>query len=163
MSMRCHKSTLILVFAVALGASSGCEQSSQTEAGKASLDGFASVDLVGGSESIAPDGQMDARISVRVDSGGTLTAIRVSNVNGQAAIWDTIPGNSIWVLGVADKEDPQKLLNGADGSVEIKVDRQREFLLYFADNGAVHDGKTDFAVTLTYANGTKKEIPVANK
>lgn len=160
MLMRCDKSILVLVFAVALGASSGCQQGSQPEAAKASLDGYASVDLVGGSESIASDGQMDVQISVRVNAGGTLKAIQVSNVNGQGSVWDTIPGNSIWVLAVADKENPQKLLNGADGSVEIKVDRQREFLLYFADNGAVRDGRTDFAVTLTYADGAKKEIPV---
>jgi hypothetical protein len=163
MLMRYLKSTLVLVFAVALAASSGCKQGSQPEAAKASLDGFASVDLVGGSESIAPDGQMDASISVRVDSGGTLTAIQVSNVDGQAAVWDTIPGNSVWVIGVADKEDPQKLLNGADGSIEIKVDKPREYLLYFSDNGAVRDGKTDFAVTLTFKDGNKKEIPVAKK
>jgi hypothetical protein len=151
--------TAALIVAVLLSAASGCSQS----ADKAVLEGFSSVDLVGGGKSIAPDGQNDALISLRLSPGGTVMTLTVHNVDGQPALWDTNPGNAHWVLGVADKEKPKELLNKPDSSVEIKLDKAKEMLLYFADNGAVRDGKTRFSVTVAYANGTKNEIAVERK
>ena len=151
--------TAALIVTVLLSTASGCSQSG----GKAVLEGFSSVDLVGGGESIAPDGQNDALISLRLSPGGTVTTLTVHNVDGHPAVWDTIPGNSLWVLGVADKEKPKGLLNKPDGSVEIKADKLKEMLLYFADNGAVRDGKTRLSVTVAYADGTKKEIAAERK
>jgi len=149
-----------LVLTMLLVASTGCGQGSQYTA---LLEGFSSVDLVGGSKSITPDGQKDAAISLRVGAGGTITALTVHNVDGQLSLWDTIPSNSTWALAVADKDKPEVLLNKPDGSVEVKVDKPKDFALYFADNGAVRDGKTSFAVTIAYADGTKKEVAVAKR
>jgi hypothetical protein len=148
-----------LIVTVLFSAASGCSQSGD----KAVLEGFSSVDLVGGGKSIAPDGQNDALISLRLSPGGTVTTLTVHNVDGQPAVWDTNPGNALWVLGVADKEKPKELLNKPDGSVEIKTDKLKEMLLYFADNGAVRDGKTRLSVTVAYADGTKREIAVVRK
>lgn len=150
---------VLLILAVVLTAGSGCNQGPQSK-DKAFLEGISSVDLVGRSKSITPDGQNDGLISLRIDSGGTITAMEVHNVNGQFSLWSTMSGSGGWALGVADKENPQALLNRSDGSVEIKVDKPREFLLYVADNGAVSDGKTGFAVIVTYADGTTKKIAV---
>jgi hypothetical protein len=151
--------TAALIVIVLLSTASGCSQSE----GKPVLEGFSSVDLVAGGKSIAPDGQNDALISFRLSPGGTVTFLTVHNLDGQPAVWDTIPDNSLWVLGVADKEKPKELLNKPDGSVELKADKVKEMLLYFADNGAVRDGKTRLSVTVSYANGTKNEIAVEQK
>ena len=148
-----------LIVAVLLSTASGCSQSQD----KAVLGGFSSVDLVGGEETIASDGRTDALVSLPLSPGGTVTTLTVHNVDGQPAKWDTIPGNSLWVFGVADKEKPKELLNKPDGSVEIKADRLKEMLLYFADNGAVRDGKTRLSVTVAYADGRTKEIAVELK
>src|SRR5262245_24818958 len=126
----------------------------------ATAEGFASVDLVGPTESAKPDGHNDALISLHVDAGGTISAILVHNVDGQFAAWDTAPGNSVWLVGVADKREPGVLLNKADGSIVIKADRAHDLLLYIADNGAVRDDKTQLVVSVVYTNGMKKDVPV---
>ena len=151
--------TAVLVLALLLSTAGGCSQSGD----KAVLEGISSVDLVGGGKSVGPDGQNDALISLRLGPGGTITTLTVHNVDGQNSAWHTIPGNALWVVGVADKEKPKELLNKPDGSVEIKTDKPKEILLYFADNGAVRDGKTRLSVTIAYADGTKREIAVERK
>ena len=148
--------TAALALVVLLGAVGACSRSEDT----AVLEGLSSVDLVGGGESVAPDGRKDALISLRLSPGGTVTALTVHNVDGQKARWDTTPGNSFWVLGVADKDKPGELLNKADGSIEVRLDRPEELLLYLCDNGAVHDGKTRFSVTVVRSDGRQEEVAV---
>lgn len=143
-------------------AGSGCGQDSQS-GDNAFLDGFSSVDLVRGDMSFKPDGQKDAAISLRVATRGTITTLTVHNVDGPMSTWNTTPGSGAWALGVADKDKPQVLLNGSDGSVAIKVDQPRDLVLYVADNGAIRDGKTRFAVTVAYEGGTTKEVAVAKR
>lgn len=110
-----------------------------------------------------PDGQKDVAISLRVAAGGTITTLTVHNVDGQVSTWNTNPGSTAWALGVADKDKPQALLNRSDGSVAINVDQPKDLVLYFADNGAIRDGKTRFAVTVAYAGGTTKEVSVVKR
>ena len=151
-----------VILTTVLIAGSGCGQGSQSGE-NAFLDGFSSVDLVSGNRSMKPDGQKDAAISLRVAAGGTITTLTVHNVDGQVSTWDTTPGSAAWALGVADKDKPEVLLNRSDGSVAIKVDQPKDLVLYFADNGAIRDGKTRFAVTVAYADGTTKEVSVAKR
>jgi hypothetical protein len=148
-----------LILVILLSLASGCSQSGS----KAQLEGLSSVDLVGIKRSLAPDGQKDGLITLHLGAGGTVAALTLHSVDGQLSAWDTTPTSGLWVLGVADKEKPNELINKPDGSITINADKPKEMLLYFADNGSVRDGKTHYSVTIAYVDGTKKEVAVTSK
>jgi hypothetical protein len=150
----CRFSLLVAVCALVAASCQPRSQSLET----AIYGGTSSVDYVGRSEAISPDGENDGVVSVHLNAGGTITAITLHNVDGQPAAWDTIPDNLLWALAVADKKTSRVLLNRPGRGVEIKVDKPIDLLLYFTDNGALRGGKTRFEVTITYAT---KNVDVA--
>ncbi len=148
-----HAKIIILLLAMVSFISCGQTQKS------AYFEGWTS-DLVGQSEEIGPDGREDVQISLTVEAPGPVIRILVRNINGQVSNWDTIPRNASWVAGVADKERPDRLLNGGDGSILIPVREKRDLLLFLADNGAFRKGETDFEVVVTYHNGREESYRV---
>ena len=156
-----QKSLALLVVFVVFALTGACSQVPEpTSEGKASITGVSTADLVSTGEKLGPDGKKDIAITLSLVAGGKVTSMRVNNYNGQPALWDTVPANAVWMLGVATKESPQTLLNMPDGTISIDMDKLKDFVLYFADNGAVTGGRTDFEVKVTYDDGTTKKIPV---
>jgi hypothetical protein len=120
---------------------------------RSSLKGFGSIDLVNTSETVGSDTNPDAVFKLRIRTLGTIQQIEVRNIGGMQSVWDTIPGNGAVLLGIADVDRPDVLLNASDGSVSISVDHSRTLLLYAADNSSVRDGKTRYQVEVTFVDG----------
>jgi len=72
----------------------------------------------------------------------------------------TIPGNGAVLLGVADAEKPNLLINKPDGSVEIEIYNSRTLLLYATDNSSIKDGQTHYQVTVNFADSRSVRVPV---
>jgi uncharacterized repeat protein (TIGR01451 family) len=110
---------------------------------------------------IAPDGQLDGTFTVTLlpSSGNrTVTSINLSRT-GPIGIWDTVPGDGFWVLGVAGGLDTA-LLNGSDGSVNFPLTAGASFKIFAADfiNGTFPNGLfiggSNFMVTVNFSDGS---------
>lgn len=143
------------------------------EAAPVSVAVFASdaelVDLVGPGEGPGGDGTPDARLVVTLrEAGITVVAMALRNVDGVFAVWDTVPGNGMWLLGVGAVEGrgPEARVvsrQGPDGSLlplALGSDAV-ELQLCVHDNGAVAGGATLFELVLTLADGSTRVVPVA--
>jgi hypothetical protein len=109
----------------------------------------------------APDGLMDGTLTATV-TGPTRTVKQVVLVASGAASgrWDTIPGNSYWVLAVAANLDATPL-NAADGSVNFGVVDGSTFAVFGTDwnNGKFVAGTT-LALTVTFTDDTASTASV---
>jgi hypothetical protein len=125
------------------------------------LDGISRYDAVQSGKKIAGDDKADGLIGLTVKAlNKEITAIEVRNVNGQSAVWDTVPGSGNPAVGVALASEPTRLLNNRNSSVRIAVKEQANLNLYLADNGSIRAGKTDFRVTVTFRDGEIAWCPV---
>ncbi|MCX5908570.1 MAG: hypothetical protein NTY64_15690 [Deltaproteobacteria bacterium] len=115
--------------------------------------GFGTVDFMNLSEKAGPDGQKDAVFLLEVRSFAKIVGIELRSLNGVHSIWDTIPGNGHVLLGVADGEDPQRLINQPDGSVAIPILNSKRLYLYVADNSSIRGGQTRYQVTVAFDDG----------
>ena len=122
--------------------------------------GFSSHDFVNLSENAGPDGQFDALFMLDIKTSGKITSIEIRNTDGVHSVWDTIPGNGAVLLGVADSEKPDSLLNKPDGSIAIDVHQAQRLFLYAADNSSLKDGKTRYQVTVRLSNGHLATVPI---
>ena len=108
-------------------------------------------DLTGGNERLRGDGNADSSARIVVQGSNTISAIALKSVKGEAAEWDTIPSNGLWLLGVTQAG---KVLNSQDGSVEIPVKDKITLDLWMTDNGAIRNGKSQFEVTVSFTDGS---------
>lgn len=127
------------------------------------------VDLVGPGEGPGGDGTPDARLAVSLrEAGITVVAMALRNVDGVFSVWDTVPGNGMWLLGVGivEGQGPEARVvsrQGPDGSLlplTLGSD-EVELRLCVHDNGAVAAGATRFELVLTLADGSTRVVPVA--
>ena len=76
-------------------------------------------------------------------------------------LWDTLPGNQAWLLGVGQKN---KLLNKANGDISIKPgNAEQRFDLYLQDKHLFDRGKTGLMLRVTFEDGTIWETPLLEK
>lgn len=77
----------------------------------------------------------------------------MKSVNGEFSVWDTVPGNGMWLMAVMENG---RLLNRGDGSVEIPFDGGSHLLdLLIEDNGSLSRGTTDYLLELFFSDGSK--------
>jgi hypothetical protein len=119
--------------------------------GSAALLGPGNRDLTGRNEQRAGNGKPDLEAELRVETTGTIVAVKIHTISGASGEWDTIPGNGKWLVVLTGADGA--ILNRADGSVSIPVSGPSVFHLWFEDNGAFPEAETRAAVTLTYDDG----------
>lgn len=125
------------------------------------LKGISNYDAVGADKQIRGDDKADGLFQLSVEAENrVISAIEIRNVDGMKSIWDTVPLSSNPPVGVALVSDPVRLLNKKDGSVRIEVKRRADLNLYVADNGSISGGKTNYRVTVSFADGGISWCPV---
>ena len=111
-----------------------------------------SSDYVGSSEKLGKNKKFDWLFECEIRGDGRVEAI-VAEAVGTPGVWDTIPGNGNWALGVVV---PGKgVLNRRDGSVSFNVPPNSKLQLFFEDDGSMRQGASNFRITVTWSDGTK--------
>jgi len=125
------------------------------------LQGISKYDAVGPSKTIAGDDKADGLFVLTVEAQDReITGIEIRNVDGMQSVWDTIPGSATPPIGVALVSAPERLLNGRDASVKIRIKDKTDLNLYVADNGSIAGGNTSYRITVTFADGGITWCPV---
>ena len=122
--------------------------------------GFGPYDLVNLSEAAGKDGIMDFMLNMHIHGYGEISSIELQNTGGVFGKWDTIPGNGHVLIGVAEKNNPQLLINKPDGSIRAEIKGDKDFILYVADNTGFAGGQTEYRAILSFADGRKETVPV---
>ncbi|MFH0823468.1 MAG: hypothetical protein V2B18_12010 [Pseudomonadota bacterium] len=118
------------------------------------LKGISNYDAVNPGKIMKGDDKADGLFVLTVEAGNrVVNAVEIKNVDGVAAAWDTVPNSGKGSVGVAYVSDPARLLNKRDGSIEIRLTDRGDLNLYVADNGSISGGKTNFRITLSFADG----------
>ncbi len=116
--------------------------------------GVSNYDAVGVSKKIEPDNKPDALFELKLETRDReISAIEIRNMDGEKAIWDTVPTSNNPPVGVALKSEPARLINEPDGSLKLPIKDKVDLNLYVADNGAVERGKTDFRINVAFSDG----------
>jgi hypothetical protein len=111
-----------------------------------------SSDYVGSSEKLGKNKKSDWLFDCEIRGEGRVEAI-VAEAVGTPGVWDTIPGNGNWALGVVA---PGKgLLNRRDGSVSFNAPQYPKIQLFFEDDGTMRQGASNFRITVIWSDGTK--------
>lgn len=111
-----------------------------------------SSDYVGTSEKLGKNKKADWLFDCEIRGEGRVEAI-VAEAVGTPGVWDTIPGNGNWALGVVA---PGKgLLNRRDGSVSFYASQYPKIQLFFEDDGTMRQGASHFKITVIWSDGTK--------
>ncbi len=118
-----------------------------------------SPDLVGAGEGFQPDGTPDTKVYVSVSlTNARLQSMSFRNTDGAFALWDTVPGNGMWLLGVNMLQDSGDYvnLNNADGSLQqIDVSGEVLFELRLHDSGVIAGRQNSFQLEIELADGQK--------
>lgn len=136
------------------------EQSARVKILSARWSDEARRDLTGDYEKLAGNGVPDEAIRVVVQGSGKLTGVTVRSVKGDAAEWDTLPGNSAWLVAVTSSE---KVLNRKDGSIEADLKGRTTLDLRLTDNGSMKRGRSTFEVSLIFSDGSVVKRAVDEK
>ena len=127
---------------------------------EAVFEGFGHYDFLRINKRMGSDGRKDAIIKVVIHATGKIIRIEVRNISGQHSVWNTIPNNRCALLGVAEADKPDKLINKSDGSVDIHVEDPAALILYLADNGSIKGGRTQYEVSITFSDGRVGRVPL---
>jgi hypothetical protein len=103
----------------------------------------------------APDGQLDGTLTATVTNGArTVTQLAMVATGGGTGDWDTIPDNSLWILGAALTQT-SPLLNAANGAVSFAVADGGSFSVFGTDwfEGKFVPGTT-LTLTVSFSDGT---------
>ncbi|MCA9121209.1 MAG: DUF11 domain-containing protein [Planctomycetaceae bacterium] len=113
--------------------------------------------------SLTPDGQKDGTFTITFPFGtGILTGLELDRGDGNH--WNTVPGDSVWVLGVAQGLDFQ-LINESNGSLAPQgLLLGGEFVLFAPEDrpeakSFFTEGKS-FRVIATFQDGSQQEASV---
>ena len=113
-----------------------------------------SSDYVGPKDQLRKSGKKDWLFEFRIEGNGTVKEITVEAVDA-SFIWDTVPKNRNWVIGVLV---PGKgLLNKKDGSVSFEVPPHNNLQLFVEDNGVLKQGASQFEITVTWSDGARSK------
>lgn len=114
---------------------------------------------MGRSEELKGDGSPDVHVRLSLNlPNKTISSLSLKSTRGQAADWDTLPGNDIWLMAVKRGND---FLNRPDGSLSITLQSESNlFDLWLQDNNAFAGGKTGFTLTVAFADGDTLSLPL---
>ena len=136
-------------------AGQGWDQSKGLEAAFA---GEGDRDLVGRGEARSGNGKSDWRVDVNIEPSGIVIGMKITNVEGPAGIWDTVPGNGKWLLAVTKPNG--NILNRSDGSVDFDVSRSGDLVLWMENNGSLNRKETRSILTVIYDDGRVLETEI---
>lgn len=150
---------VILGLAAAIGALSVLAAGASAAAGPAVSLAWVGIggDYVSASEATSPDKAADGRFRLTIDPRATRIAVtaievrltdRVGAADG-SQIWDTVPGNGLWALGVVQGK---RYVNRAGKAVSLPLRARTVLDLYAANSGYFTEGQY-FRVTVTLSNG----------
>lgn len=119
--------------------------------------GFVSTDAVGPYPELKPDGKADAvfGLDVEVIPKGEITGIEIHSLTTPDRKWGTrgtSPG--AWGLGVTYQSAPRVLLNKADGSVRIPVEKREQLYVFAADPGDLASATQRLRMVVHLADGS---------
>ena len=104
---------------------------------------------------MSEDGAGDGSFTVQLAGGsGGRTITRIQLVRNGGGVWDTVPGNGLWVAGIAPSLDELPLRNQSNGSINYQVVDGGRFVIFAADAGGLFGG-ANFVLTLGFADGTE--------
>jgi hypothetical protein len=137
-------------------------------AGTAVFFGLKKSDRVG-KLSAKPDGKPDAVFSLNLDpwpGAGKIAEIEVRALSvGAPGLWSTIPGKSLGAsfLGVGRAKTPANIINKTPGPLNLNAQERNDLLLFVTGDAAFSNQDRQYQITLTYADGSTKVIPVTNE
>jgi hypothetical protein len=103
----------------------------------------------------SPDGKLDGTFSVTLNAGSgirTVTRLQLTNILG--GIWDTIGGDSYWLVGAAVGLD-SVLLNAANDAVNFPVAEGGGFKIFAPDwQNLMFVPGVKFTLTANFADGS---------
>ncbi len=108
--------------------------------------------LVGRSEMLQSGGGNDAVFqAVILGENRLITSMEIRNLNGVYSVWDTMPGNGMWLSGVVVDD---QVVNLNDGSISYQPGAgETRFDIYCEDNGSARGGQTRYQLTIGFASG----------
>lgn len=119
--------------------------------------GFVSTDAVGPYPELKPDGKADAvfGLDIEVIPKNEITGIEIHSLTTPDRKWGTrgtSPG--AWGLGVTYQSAPRVLLNKADGSIRIPIDKREQFYVFAADPGDLASATQRLRMVVHLADGS---------
>ena len=117
-------------------------------------------DRVGQGTRATPDGSLDGHFRLDVTGDGTITSItlRTADASGKpccSQVWNTIPNDSWWILGVFENG---RQLNPTDRNVSIPVSGSVTLDLYATDTSYVKLGQRFLADVAFAGGGTTSDV-----
>lgn len=124
------------------------------------LKGFG--DYAGRGETPRSDGSPEANLILTLNAPGrTLTGLTLRAVDNGQPIWDTVPGNRVWLVAVTDKG---KRLNNKDGSLALKLGPDHRRLdLWVQDNHTLARGGRALELVADLDGKDRLILPVEDK
>jgi hypothetical protein len=125
--------------------------------------GFVSTDAVGPYPELKPDGIADALfgLDIEISPKNFITGIEINSLQGSLTKWGTAgTGKGDWGLAVAYQSAPTALLNNADGSIRIPIDKRVQFYVYAADPGDLATTYDRLRMVVHLADGTSYQQPI---
>lgn len=113
--------------------------------------GQGSMDIVGPTPIIKPNGVNDWTIAAHIRANGTITGFRLTNTAGNSGEWDTLPDSPFPTLAVTGTN--LKLLSFPDGNIRIPIKGARTFYLWVENNGTLGKMSTRSKLIATLADG----------
>jgi hypothetical protein len=101
------------------------------------------------------DGSLDGTFTLTLAAGSgarTVTQLDLRRTDN-SGIWDTLPGNIFWTLGVASSFGGS-LLNAGDGTVNFEFLDGSSVTLFAADKGGSFTAGSSFTLTATFSDGS---------
>lgn len=116
------------------------------------------ADFVAARETPGPNGSADAVLRLEVTAPGKTIASLAMGPEGGPAMWDTLSGNSAWLMGAGRKNT---LLNRPDGGLNVPLGQGPDILdLYVQDNNTIAAGRTPLVVTVSFSDASVLQLPV---
>lgn len=107
------------------------------------------VDLVGKNKKPAGNGAQDTSVKVEINGNGKIVAMTLADSSSMG--WDTLTSNNgRWLLGV---REGAKLLNKADGTINIQIQGSKTLELLMQDNGKLRAATGNLTLSITWGNG----------
>jgi hypothetical protein len=113
------------------------------------LDDDGNHDRVSMGETLSPDGGGDFRYFANVRAAGSHTITSVQIQEG-GSVWNTWPGDGMWIVGVTDAIDGAPFLHTAEAHIAAAMTDSKDLFLYTTNDGSA--GVTEFDLEVCLDN-----------